>query len=122
MGESKNMRTVVIAVVLLLGAFFFGVGRAAAADPGEWEVGHWSGDIHPDTIGCTAVYFNPEDDFSFVLKVYNRGLGIRDSSLAYIYFTDDGDDIDEDKGFSGFLSEKSSITFSMGNGSHTSQA
>jgi hypothetical protein len=42
MGESKDMRAVMIVVALLFGLFFFGVGRAAAADPGEWEVGHWS--------------------------------------------------------------------------------
>lgn len=65
------------------------------------------------------MYFNPRDDYSFSLNVYPQGFtsfSIRDSSLAYIYFTDDADDIDEDKGFSGFLSEKSSVTFSMGSG------
>lgn len=65
------------------------------------------------------MYFNPADDYSFILWVYNQGACIRDSSLAYIYFTDDVGDLDEDKGFSGFLSENSSVAFSMGNGFRT---
>jgi hypothetical protein len=110
---------VFVSVALLCGVFLFGVGRAHAADPGEWEVGNWSGDLHPGRVGCSAMYFNSKDDYSFILRIYPPGFGIRDPSLAYIYFTDDGDDIDEDKGFSGFLSEQNSITFSMGNGFHT---
>src|ERR1700753_3137759 len=76
------MHTVMIPVVSLLGVFFFGVGRAAAADPGEWKVGNWSGDIRRDSVGCKAMYFNPADDYSFILWVYNQGSRIRDSSLA----------------------------------------
>lgn len=113
------MRPVAICIGLFFGMFFFDAGRAVAANPGEWEAGDWSGDLHRDTVGCKAMYFNPKDDYSFILWVYNQGSRIRDSSLAYIYFTDDGDDIDENKGFSGFLSDNSSVTFSMGNGFRT---
>jgi len=114
-----STRAFAMSVALVVGALFFGVERAGAADPGEWEVGNWSGSIHAGNVGCTAMYANPKDDYSFVLRAYNQGSRIRDSSLVYIYFTNDGDDIDEDKGFSGFLSEKSSITFSMGDGFRT---
>ncbi|HWE73293.1 MAG TPA: hypothetical protein VG328_09045 [Stellaceae bacterium] len=69
------------------------------------------------------MYFNPRDDYSFSLNLYPPGFHsftITDSSLAYIYFTDDGDDIDEDKGFSGFLNEGSGgINFSVGNNFRT---
>jgi hypothetical protein len=115
-GGEMSTRAFLIPVALLFGMSLFGAGRAAAADPGEWEVGNWSGDLHPTTVGCKAMYANTKDDYSFILWVYNQGSRIRDSSLVYIYFTNDGDDIDEDRGFSGFLSEKSSVTFSMGNG------
>ena len=79
-----NTRALLLSVALL-----FGMVRAAAADPGEWEAGHWSGSLRPRRVGCTAMYFNPADDYSFILWVYNQGSRIRDSSLAYIYFTDD---------------------------------
>jgi hypothetical protein len=103
------MRAVMIAVALLLGV----VQSAAAADPPQWKTGNWFGDIRSNEGSCMAVYAD-SGDYSFNLVVYPSGSRIRDSSLVYLYFTDDGDDIDDDQGFSAFLNEKSPVTFTMG--------
>jgi hypothetical protein len=111
-----SARVFAIVVALFLGVFFFS-GRATAADPGDWEAGNWSGNLRPKSVGCSAMYFNPRDDYSFSLNLYPPGFrtfNISDSSLVYIYFTDDGDDIDDEKGYSLFLKAKSNVTFAMG--------
>ena len=106
-----NMRAMVIAVVLLLGV----VRSAAAADPPQWKTSNWFGDIRFNGVSCMAVYAD-SGDYSFNLAVYPPGTRIRDPALVYLYFTDDGDDIDDDKGFSAFLNEKAPVAFSIGNG------
>ena len=63
--------------------------------------------------GCSAVYAD-SGDYSFNLAVYPSGSRIRDASLVYLYFADDGDDVDDDQGLSAFLKEKSAVTFTMG--------
>jgi hypothetical protein len=109
-----NTRGSLLTAALLFSALFLGVGRAGAADPGDWEAGNWSGNLRPKSVGCSAMYFNPREDYSFSLNLYPQGFRIRDASLAYIYFTDDGDDIDDEKGYSLFLQETSNVTFAMG--------